>query len=98
MKNEGGQEAGMLEGCTGPWRSMSVYFFMKPSSFLQHFPFPVCKAQLIGDWYENRRGAPNPIIFLTNPPILLAHRGPCSITNGTPNTFGAPIIDENQCI
>ncbi len=23
------------------------------------FPFPVCKAQLIGDWLENRRGAPN---------------------------------------
>ncbi len=22
------------------------------------FPFPVCKALLIGDWYENRRGAP----------------------------------------
>jgi hypothetical protein len=24
----------------------------------------VCKAQLIGDWHENRRGAPNTIIFL----------------------------------
>jgi hypothetical protein len=28
------------------------------------FPFPVCKAQLIGDWYENKGGAPNTSIFL----------------------------------
>jgi hypothetical protein len=27
--------------------------------FFNVFPFPVCKAQLIGDWLENRRGAPN---------------------------------------
>jgi hypothetical protein len=26
--------------------------------FFNIFPFPLCKAQLIGDWYENRRGAP----------------------------------------
>jgi len=32
--------------------------------FLNVFPFPVCKAQLLGDWYEYRRGAPNTIIFL----------------------------------
>jgi hypothetical protein len=32
--------------------------------FLDVFPFPVCKAQLLGDWYEYRRGAPNIIIFL----------------------------------
>jgi hypothetical protein len=32
--------------------------------FLNIFPFPVFKAQLIGDWYENRRGSPNTIIFL----------------------------------
>jgi hypothetical protein len=25
--------------------------------FFNIFPFPVCKAQLIGDWHENRRGA-----------------------------------------
>ncbi len=31
-------------------------------------------------------------------PIVLAHQCPCSITNGAPNTFGAPIIDENQFI
>jgi hypothetical protein len=32
--------------------------------FFNVFPIPVCKAQLIGDLYENRQGAPNTIIFL----------------------------------
>jgi hypothetical protein len=26
---------------------------------LKYFRFLFCKAQIIGDWYENRRGAPN---------------------------------------
>jgi hypothetical protein len=39
--------------------------------FLNVFPFPVCKAQLLGDWYEYRRGAPNTIIFL----IIRQHIG-----------------------
>jgi hypothetical protein len=50
--------------CTGPWRSMSVYFFMTPSSFLQRISVSYSKAQLIGDWYENRRGDRNTINFL----------------------------------
>ncbi len=59
----------LLEYGTGPWRSMSVYIFMKPSPgthsrFFKVFPFPVCNAQLLGDWYENRWGAPNTIFFL----------------------------------
>ncbi len=40
------------------------HFFMKPSSILQHISVSYSKAQLIGDWYENRRGARNTIIFL----------------------------------
>ncbi len=32
--------------------------------FFNVFLFPVCKAQLIGDWLENRQGAPNTIILL----------------------------------
>jgi hypothetical protein len=32
--------------------------------FFNLFPFPVCKAQFNGDWYENRLGALNTIIFL----------------------------------
>ena len=27
--------------------------------FFNVFPFPVCTAQFIGDWLENKRGAPN---------------------------------------
>ncbi len=34
--------------------NVAVVFF-----FCNVFPFPICKAQLIGDWYEYRRGAPN---------------------------------------
>ncbi len=59
--NEKGGESGgwlLFEDAFGQWRSMSVYFLMLPSSFPNVFPFPVCKAQLIGDWDENRQGAP----------------------------------------
>ncbi len=37
-------------------------FLCSRCHFFNVFPFPVCKALLIGDWYENRRGAPNTII------------------------------------
>jgi hypothetical protein len=54
--------------------------------FLNVFPFPVCKAQLLGDWYEHRRGAPNTIIF----PIIRQYywrtNVPCANSNGGPNT------------
>jgi hypothetical protein len=76
----------MFEGCTGPWRSMSVYFFMKPSSFANVFPFPVCKAQLIGDWCKNGRGERNTIIFHGIRQYYLAHRCPCGNSKGGPNT------------
>ncbi len=32
--------------------------------FFNVFPFPVCKAELIGYWLENRRGAPNCLVRL----------------------------------
>jgi hypothetical protein len=44
----GGSGSRLLLG-TGPWRSMSVYFLMLPSSFLQRISVSVCRAQLIGD-------------------------------------------------
>jgi hypothetical protein len=50
--NEKGAGSGgwlLFEDAFGPWRSMSVYFLMLPSSLPRRFPFPVCKAQLIGD-------------------------------------------------
>jgi hypothetical protein len=39
--------------------------------FFNVFQFPLCKAKLIGDWYENRRGAPKCSVrfFLFCPPI-----------------------------
>jgi hypothetical protein len=67
-KGEGSGEWLLFEDGFRPWRSMSVYCLMLPSSFL---PFPLCIAQLIGDWYENRRGAPKCSVrfFLFCPPI-----------------------------
>jgi hypothetical protein len=36
MKKKGGQEDGLiLDNGLGPWRSMSVYFLILPSSFIQ---------------------------------------------------------------
>jgi hypothetical protein len=32
--------------------------------FFNVFPFPVCKAQLIGDYHEKRWGTPNTILLL----------------------------------
>ena len=49
----------LFEDGFGPWRSMSVCFLILLSSFLQRIPVSVFKDQLIGDWYENRQGAPN---------------------------------------
>ncbi len=59
--NENGGGLGgwlLFEDGFGPWRSVSVCFSILLSSF-NEFPFPFCNDQLIGDWCENRRGAPN---------------------------------------
>jgi hypothetical protein len=74
----------MFESYTGPW--MSVYFFMKPCLIGNIFPFPVCKAQLIGNWYLNRLGAPNTIIFLIIRQYFWRTDAPCTNSNGGPNT------------
>ncbi len=62
MGNEKGGGLGgwlLFEDVFRPWPSMSVYCLTLPSSFLQRavFPFHLCKAQLIGDWYDDTRGA-----------------------------------------
>jgi hypothetical protein len=41
-----------------------LFFLWSRRPFCNVFPFPVCKALLKGDWYENRQGAQNTIIFL----------------------------------
>jgi hypothetical protein len=53
--------------------------------FCEVFPFPVCKAELIGDWYENRRGAPNTINFLIMRQYYWRTDAPCANRNGGPN-------------
>jgi hypothetical protein len=86
MKNEGGREAGKCSKVVPESGSLfSVYFIMNPSSFLQRISFPVCRAQLIGDWYENRRGAQNTIIFLTIRQYYWRTDAPCANSNGGPN-------------
>ncbi len=54
--------------------------------FLNVFPFPVCKAQFIGDWYEYRRGAPITIIFLIIRQFYWRTDAPCANKDGGPNT------------
>jgi hypothetical protein len=50
------------------------------------FPFPVAKAQLIGNWYENRQGAPNTIILLIFRQYYWRTDAPCANRSGGPNT------------
>ena len=60
MKNEGGREAGKCSKVV-PDRGDGCLFIFLCSRllFCNVFPFPVCKARLIGDWLENRRSARN---------------------------------------
>ncbi len=60
MKNEGGWGAGKCSKLVSDRGDLCLFTFLCWSClFFEVFPFPVCKAQIIGDWYENRRGAPN---------------------------------------
>jgi hypothetical protein len=63
---------------------MSVYFLWARRLLCNVFPFPVCKAQLIGDWYVNRRGAPNTIIFLIFRQYYWRTDEPCANRSGGP--------------
>ncbi len=60
-------------------------FLWAPCLFFNVFPFPVCKAELIGDWYENRRGAPNTINFLIMRQYYWRTDAPCANRNGGSN-------------
>ena len=60
MQNEGCPEAGKCVKMVSDCGDQSLFTFSCCRRlFFEVFPFPVCKAQIIGDWYENRRGAPN---------------------------------------
>ena len=82
MKNEGGWEACKRLKVLPDRGDRCLFIFLWSSSlFCNVFPFPVAKAQLIGNWYENRRGAPNTSSFLIfrhsywRTDVLCANRG-----------------------
>ncbi len=59
MKNEGVREAGKCsKKVLDPGDRCLFIFLCSRWFFFNIFPFPVCKAQLIGDWHENRWGGP----------------------------------------
>jgi hypothetical protein len=65
MKNEVAREAGKYSKMVPDRGDRYLFTFLTSRRlFFKVFPFPVCKAQLIGDKHENRRGAPNTILLL----------------------------------
>jgi hypothetical protein len=100
MKNEGDREAGKCSKVVSDRGDRCLFIFLwSRRLFCKIFPFPVCKAQLIGDLYENRRGALNPIIFLIIRQYYWCTEAPCANSNGGTNTkknpqniIGAPCL------
>jgi hypothetical protein len=59
MKREGGWEAGYCSKMFSDRGDRCLFTFECCCRLCVNiFPFPVCKAQLIGDWDENRESAP----------------------------------------
>jgi hypothetical protein len=55
MKNEGSREAGKCSKVVLDCGDRCLFIFLSSSRlFCNVFPFPLCKAHLIGDRYENR--------------------------------------------
>jgi len=87
MKNEGGREAGKCSKVVPDRGDRCLFIFLwSRRLFCNVFPYPVCKAQLIGDWYENRQGARNTIILLIIRQYYWRTDVPCANSNGGPNT------------
>ncbi len=57
------REAGKCSKVVPDRGDRCLFIFLWSHRLFCKFPYPVCKAQLIGDWYENRRGARNTIIL-----------------------------------
>jgi hypothetical protein len=83
MKNEGGREAGKCSKVVPDHGDRCLFIFLRSRRlFCNVFPYPVSKAQLIGDWYENRQGGPNCSVrlfetcrmYASTPPALLTCR------------------------
>jgi hypothetical protein len=87
MKNEGGREAGKCSKVVPDRGDGCLFIFLwSRLLFCNIFPFPVCKAKLIGDWFENRRGARNTITFLIIRQYYWRTDAPCANREGGPNT------------
>ncbi len=60
MKKEEDREASYCKNIVSDRGDRCLFNFLCGRRiFFSVFPFPVCKARLIGDWLENRRSAPN---------------------------------------
>ncbi len=86
MKKEEGREASYCQNIVSDRGDRCLFnFIWARRLFCNVFPFPVCKAELIGDWYENRQGAPNTIIFLIFRQYYWRTEAPCANRSGGPN-------------
>ena len=86
MKNEGGREAGKCSKVVPDRGDRCLFIFLcSRLLFCNVFPYPVCKAQIIGDWYENKGGAPNTSIFLIFRHSYWRTDAPCANRGGGPN-------------
>ena len=97
MKNEGVREAGKCSKMVPDRGDRCLFTFLSSNRlFFNAFPFPVsCKDQLIGNWHENRRGAPKTIHLLIIRQYYWRTDAPCATNNGGPNTkiiIGAPCL------
>ncbi len=86
MKNEGGREAAKCSEVVPDRGDRCLFIFLwSRRLFFNVFPFPVCNAQLIGDWYENRWGERNTINFLIIRQYYWRTDAPCANSNSGPN-------------
>ncbi len=86
MKNEGAREAGKCSKVLPDHGDRCLFIFLwSRRLFFNVFLFPVCIAQLIGDWYENGCGARNTIIFLIIRQYYWRTNAPCANSNSGPN-------------
>ncbi len=83
MKKEKGWEASYCQNIVSDRGDGCLFNFLWARRlFCNVFPFPVSKAELIGDWYENRRGAPNTFIFLIFRQYYWRTEAPCANRSG----------------